>query len=432
MATLIVYANGESQEPTDYSLAYNDNRYVISSTQYTPTLRFRINILKYPYVTGDLPIATLVVYPSVGIYQGSPFENHAWFDVSRITQSQLTHDVSIPAANHQAFFQNGNSHFEYFMTILEEDIDPATDRYDTVGLTVFEQKSVWNGVRNLVDWVDFDYNDFIINAPSTNKRFLTDAPSIRNIESAQSAWLYYIVNDKLSANKYLINAYDDVDGTGTLLSSGFVTSPYPTANNYDAQYWRIAIGPQDIANIDPALMTGSTPSTVLNGAKSYTIMLLNSTNVQESEAVTFNLDQQCSKYEPVRLHWLNRLGGMDSFNFNLKSMNKTDVKRESYHQQHHTFTGFVYDYTKASRGQTDFDVQMTEKLTVNTDYLTESESTWMNDLFTSPVVYREVNNELIAMNITGNSIQKKTSLNDKLMQYTFELNYSLTNRRQRG
>jgi len=69
---------------------------------------------------------------------------------------------------------------------------------------------------------------------------------------------------------------------------------------------------------------------------------------------------------------------------------------------------------------------------VNTDYLTESESTWMNDLFTSPVLYREVNNELIAMNITGNSIQKKTSLNDKLMQYTFELNYSLTNRRQRG
>jgi hypothetical protein len=244
--------------------------------------------------------------------------------------------------------------------------------------------------------------------------------------------LYYIVNEKLSANKFLINAYDDVDGQGTLLSSGFVTSPYPIANNYDSQYWRIAIGPHDIENIDPLLMTGSTPSTVLNGAKSYTIMLLNSTNVQESEMVTFNIDQQCSKYEHVRLHWLNRLGGIDSFNFNLKSMEKTDVKRESYHQQHHTFTGYSYDYTKASRGQTDYDVQMTEKLTVNTDYLTEAESTWMNDLFTSPVVYREVNNELIAMNITGNSIQKKTSLNDKLMQYTFELNYSLTNRRQRG
>jgi len=432
MATLIVYANGESQEPTDYSLAYNDNRYVISSTQYTPTLRFRISILKYPYVAGDQPIATLVVYPSVGIYQGAPFENHAWFDVSRITQSQLTHDVSIPAANHQAFFQNGNSHFEYFMTIVEEDIDKEIDRYVTVGSNIFKQKSVWNGVRNLVDWIDFDYNDFIINGPSTTKRFLTDAPSIRNINSDQSAWLYYIANKKTSANKYLINTYDGIDGTGTLLSSGLVASPYPIANNYNAQYWRIAIGPYDIENIDASLMTGSTPTTVLNGAASYNIMLLSNTNVQESEVVTFNLDQQCSKYEPVRLHWLNRLGGMDPLNCNLKSINKTDVKRESYHQQHHTFTGFVYDYTKASRGQTDYDIQMTEKLTVNTDYLTEAESAWMNDLFTSPVVYRELNNELIAMNITGNSIVKKTSLNDKLMQYTFELNYSLTNRRQRG
>ena len=224
-------------------MAYNDNRYVISSTQYTPTLRFRISILKYPYVTGDQPIATLVVYPSVGIYQGSPFENHAWFDVSRITQSQLTHDVSIPAANHQAFFQNGNSHFEYFMTIVEEDIDATIDRYVPVGSTIFKQKSVWNGVRNLVDWIDFDYNDFIIDGPSTTKRFLTDAPSIRNINSDQSAWLYYIANKKTSANKYLINTYDGIDGTGTLLSSGLVTSPYLIANNYDSQYWRIAIGP---------------------------------------------------------------------------------------------------------------------------------------------------------------------------------------------
>jgi hypothetical protein len=49
------------------------------------------------------------------------------------------------------------------------------------------------------------------------------------------------------------------------------------------------------------------------------------------------------------------------------------VKRESYHQQHHTFTGFAYDYTKASRGQVDYDIKMTETLKVNTDYLTEAE-----------------------------------------------------------
>jgi hypothetical protein len=430
MATLIVYANGQSQEPTAYSLAYNDNRYVISSTQWTSTLRFRVNILPLNYPVAPA-IASLVVYPSVGIYQGSPFENHAWFDVSRIMQSLLSHDVNIPAADHQAFAANGNSHAEYFLSIQEEDIDPTTDRYVQVGVTIFKPKSVWNGVQSLTDWLDFDHTDFTINTASTTKRFLTSAPSTRYVNTDQSAWLHYIVTDKF-ATMYEIKAYSEADAGGSLLATGIVTSPFATASTYDERFWRIPVGPYDITNIDASLMSASTPTTVLNGAKSYVIRLLNTSLVQVSEAVTFNLDQQCSKYEPVRLHWLNKLGGIDSLNFNLKSIDKTDVKRESYQQQHHTFTGFTYDYTKASRGQVDYDIKMTETLKVNTDYLTEAESIWMEDLFTSPVVYRELNNELISMNITGKSIQKKTSLNDKLMQYSFDLNYSLTNRRQRG
>jgi len=431
MATLIVYANGQSQEPTEYSLAYNDNRYVISSTQWTSTLRFRVNILPLNYPVAPA-IASLVVYPSVGIYQGSPFQNHAWFDVSRIMQSLLSHDVNIPAADHQAFAANGNSHAEYFLSIQEEDIDPTTDRYVQVGVTIFKPKSVWNGVQSLTDWLDFDYSNFTINTASTSKRFLTSAPSTRYVNTDQSAWLHYIVTNKL-AKKYEIKAYSEADAGGSLLATGVVTSPFATATtDYDTHFWRIPVGPYDITKIDASLMTGSTPTTVLNGAKSYVIRLLNTSLVQVSEAVTFNVDQQCSKYEPVRIHWLNKLGGIDSLNFNLKSIDKTDVKRESYQQQHHTFTGFTYDYTKASRGQVDYDIKMTETLKVNTDYLTEAESIWMQDLFTSPVVYRELNNELIAMNITGKSIQKKTSLNDKLMQYTFDLNYSLENRRQRG
>jgi len=431
MATLIVYANGQSQEPTEYSLAYNDNRYVISSTQYTPTLRFRVNILPLNYPVAPA-IASLVVYPSVGIYQGTPFENHAWFDVSRIMQSLLSHDVNIPAADHQAFAANGNSHAEYFLSIQEEDIDPTTDRYVQVGVTIFKPKSVWNGVQALTDWLDFDYSNFTINTASTTKRFLTSAPSTRYVNTDQSAWLHYIVTNKL-AKKYEIKAYSESDAGGSLLATGVVTSPYATATtDFNTHFWRLPIGPYDITNIDASLMTGSTPTTVLNGAKSYVIRILNTSSAQVSEAVTFNVDQQCSMYEPVRLHWLNKLGGIDSLNCNLKSIDKTDVKRESYQQQHHTFTGFTYDYTKASRGQVDYDIKMSEKLKVNTDYLTESESIWMQDLFTSPVVYRELNNELIAMNITGKSIVKKTSLNDKLMQYTFDLNYSLENRRQRG
>ena len=129
---------------------------------------------------------------------------------------------------------------------------------------------------------------------------------------------------------------------------------------------------------------------------------------------------------------MNRLGGFDAFNFDLKSEESTDVKRKNYDQNPHSFTGFGWTYDKADRGRTQYDTQLTKKLTVNTHYLNETESAWMESLFTSPEIYQELNNELIAVSINGNSIQKKTSLNDKLMQYSFELEYSIKNSRQRG
>jgi hypothetical protein len=129
---------------------------------------------------------------------------------------------------------------------------------------------------------------------------------------------------------------------------------------------------------------------------------------------------------------MNRLGGFDAFNFDLKSEESTDVKRKQYDQQPHTFTGFGWSYDKADRGRTQYDTQLTKKLKVNTNYLTDLESNWMESLFTSPEVYQELGNELIAVNIDGGSIKKQTSLNEKLMQYSFNLEYSIKNMRQRG
>ena len=85
-----------------------------------------------------------------------------------------------------------------------------------------------------------------------------------------------------------------------------------------------------------------------------------------------------------------------------------------------------------SRGRTQYDTQTNKKVKVNTGYLTDAESVWMESLFSSPTIYEERSNELIAVNIDGSSITKQTSLNNKLCQYSFDLEYSLLNYRQRG
>ena len=399
-------------QPPAYSLAYNDNVYVMKSTNYTPTQRFKIDVLPSDYpITPAL--ATMRVYPRVSV--GLTSEDRAYFDPSRILQSLLTHDISIPSANHSTFFTCPNSHTNYSLRITEE--DKVNGVYVPGAKFKTSSKTVWNGVRNTREWLDFDYTDYDVTSSSSGIKFLSDAPTTRHINTGQSAFLHFISSDQ-SPTGLTLKSYNS---TGGLITTAQITFASPI-------FGRAAVGPYDIVNSDPADWTSSTPTTFLNNITYYTVQLRGGAQ----QVIRFNLDQQCSKYTPIRLQWLNRLGGFDCFNFNLKSEEETKIKRASYEQQHHTFTGTRWNYSAISRGQTDYDVQTSDKITINTDFLTEAESTWMNDLVTSPVIFQELNNELIAVNIDERSIKKQTSLNDKLMQYTFDLEYSLRNMRQRG
>ena len=421
-----------TQEPELYSLAYNDNAYVIKTTNYTPTLRFKIDILPETYPT-DPKIATVRVYPVQGDSGtlNPALAISAFFDPSRFLQPYLEGVVDIGTTSGVAFFYDNTNHKEYNLKITEEEKD-VNGVYQEGDSTITEIKSVWNGVRDAVDWLDFSAGTYNITTGST-KNFLTDSPRTIRIDSDQRHALSFILTDKLAADVYTIKAYSGFDASGSLLATGTVQNNLSVDPVWSRRYFRIPVGTKDITTMTPSEMTGSTPSTVLVGASSYTIQLRDTTNAPSSELFTFNIDQSCSKYDVVRVHWLNRLGGFDAHNFNMKSTEKTDIKKSKYDQQSHALGVSTYNYQKKSRGTTTYDVQLIEKLTINSDYLTEAESTWMEDLVTSPSVYIEnASGEFIAANLDERNITRQTSLNDKLMQYTFELSYSLKNTRQRG
>ena len=357
-------------------------------------------------------------------------------DVSRILQSKLGHDVSIPEAGHLGFIPNTDSHYEYALLIQEEDVN-SQGVYEVQGSTYIGSiKSVWNGVQNNIDWLDFTPSDYLMDTGVGTHKWLTDGPTsteYRDINTGQSASLYFIGTEDNAPQGYYLTTYSEYNAQGTQLSNILVSNPYAAAMSagYTKRFLRVPVGTSDIPLTNPSQYSSGSPTTVLNNVKSYSIKMWD-TSFPISEAVTFNIDRNCSKFTPVRLHWMNRLGGFDSFNFDLKSEESTKVDRKQYDQQAHTFTGFGWSYDKADRGRTQYDTQLTKRLKVNTNYLNETESVWMESLFTSPEVYQELGNELIAVSIDGRSIKKQTSLNEKLMQYSFDLEYSIKNMRQRG
>lgn len=419
-------------KPEEFGLAYNDNAWVLRTTNYTPTIRLFISL-----IPTDFPISPVLgsarVYPTRAEDEnGNVFLDRCFFDPSRWLQSYIESQVSIPQANHFAFATRNKIHKEYLLSAVEEDKN-AQGVYVRGSIYLSGIQSVWNGVKDMVDWLDFDYTDYTINTASTTKKFLTLSPRALDINRGQSAFLYFITNVANGALSYELITYDGYNASGSVINTAVVANLNTNiGTDWASKYFSIAVGTEDISKIDPLIMSGATPSSVLNGAKSYTIQLREGSADYSSELFTYNIDQVCTKYTPVRLHWLNSLGGFDSFSFNLKSIEEVDIKRENYVKQPRVFDGTNYAYTKDARGMVDYDIRKSKSLTINTDYLTDEQSAWMLELVSSPVVYIEQNNELIAVTCNERKFKKQTSLNDKLMQYTFDIEYALTNQRQRG
>ena len=106
-------------QPEAYGLAHNDNPFVFFSTAYTPTQRFKVVVLPSTYPT-DPALATVRVYPRLGVTVGGTVQlNKAFYDPSRILQTQIAGQIAIPSANHLGAFDADNIHYEYVITACD-------------------------------------------------------------------------------------------------------------------------------------------------------------------------------------------------------------------------------------------------------------------------------------------------------------------------
>ena len=144
---------------------------------------------------------------------------------------------------------------------------------------------------------------------------------------------------------------------------------------------------------------------------------------------------------PIRLAWLNQWGVWDYYTFTQKSVRSLSTKGSTYTQSSGTWNAYRYDINAYKGGQKSFRVNATERIKMNTNFVSESESEWFEELINSPEVYilegyqsdgtyPLLNNYVTPVRLTTSSHIRKTRANDKLIQYTFEVEKSKTLRTQ--
>ena len=134
--------------------------------------------------------------------------------------------------------------------------------------------------------------------------------------------------------------------------------------------------------------------------------------------------EEC-KYEPKKVTFINKFGALQDMYFFKKAVEKMTVKKESYKAN---ILNANKTYSISSHTNRNFNITAKESITLSSGFLSEeynevfkqmmlSEKVWITNII-------ETGEQVLPINVKTSNITYKTSLNDRLVDYTFDFEYS--------
>lgn len=292
-------------------------------------------------------------------------------------------------------------------------------------------KYVWNGSLDWLQWMQFNYNDYICNITNgVNGQWLTDMKT------------HYVTINDLGRTRILTDTPTDIDyvvyktydSTGTLIQTATKAITVSQALTVSRMY-QVATAPETINNLTGAWVTGAQP-VVTSSVSYYTVQLTNSASAVASELLTFYLQDEC-RYDRRRLIFVNKYGSFEGFNFTLKSTQRREIERKGYKMDKYPMTTAGISRKIYDQAQVINHTATQDFIKLTSDFITEEQNNWLKQLLESPEIYLQVTLDVGAEyyyavdSIVGTSWVEKQTKNDKLFNLEVEIKLSHKNYRQR-
>lgn len=381
--------------------AYNPIVFTVSSTN-TAEANFRYVI----DINIDYPITV-----SKRIKMSPRPDGFLLIDVHRIIENYLSFDFGIGEATDAMPCLNSHVDFvvsfgvEYGTTpVVYPNLDITSDMF-AIPAALKHSVASFGSEPDFIN-VDIETNYRITNAiTGTTAKFLTSSPRTITICNDKNYYLYITYqNEPIKLNLKLYNS------AGTPIINTFKT----LTTGIDV-ITRIGVGTKNINEWN---------ATYLTSAAYYTVQLTNNAGTALGELFNFNIDCDCSKYnENFRLHWLNPLGGFDAYSFNMRFDRTMNLKKSSFKKILGAVDGSGnFSFSPSQAGKVQFDTLTTEKVKINSNWITETESEWLFTLAKSTQVFWEIDaNTYAPVIITNTTYKQKTYAGDHLFNIDFEI-----------
>jgi hypothetical protein len=182
-----------------------------------------------------------------------------------------------------------------------------------------------------------------------------------------------------------------------------------------ADWWSLKV-----LNIAPVVLNSLHAGCITAATKYYTVQVAN---------LTYTVTVICeAQYETNMIHFLNQYGGFESKLFSKVSRRKYKIEKKDFGKLNYTVDNAGAVNYKNSNGVYNestsvYSSQFDEKLTLNSDLLTDAEYLWLRDLIVSPMVYIQEGAYFYPVNITDTDYEPKKVINDDLTNLTITLEY---------
>src|SRR3990167_1768815 len=416
MAIVIQQAPSQGS-PSGYDIApaYNDIVYVVDSNNTSqPNFRYLADI----YISGVSSFIRMRKPPH-------PVTDDGIFDVHRIIEKYVTVDID---ASTYGFQTNNNSWRQYQIKFGEEyGISSGITQYHD--LIVAGSGDIINAAPTFIKWKDYASSDYKL--LSSNRSFLTYSPDEQEIFANENAWLHMIQNSSGDVYYGRIISYDSNDA---LIDELWVINPYTDAlANPNGEYLRFGCGTRNLGLIDASLITNGSPPLLPAGTAKYEVTMLNASLAVSSKTKTYVITDACNKFTHYRLHFLNRLGGIDSYTFTMASQTTIEINRSEFKNKVGTATATTFNYAKSDREDTVLFSKTRETIILETDFVSEDVIEWLEELITSPLVFWDSGNDiLIAVNIEDTAYERKTHEREKVINMKIKIKKAFINESQRA
>jgi hypothetical protein len=334
-----------------------------------------------------------------------PTTNNGFFGVSKVVETLIA--PKIPQLT--SGWQDGGYAVNTNLTFREEFGSPPTV---ATGGTASASLIAWQAAFRQQDYAAYSPSGYQANTIAGATITVSNRPTSYALASADHDFLGFLI--KAGSTPVAEIQYNDTSGVSARV---FTVTGSSNISNY------FNMGAIGLYNLTAGQTSDSDDGSVLfpPAGASYTVRLILDDAADDKDRTptyTITIDN-CQRYNDLRVFFRNMYGGVDGYTFTRMNRQRVDVDRKTYGYNASVYGDDVYDKQ--------WSVTYRDTYTLNSDWLTDAEFSWLQEMIYSPECWIQLGTQLVPVVVQTNTYNVRKRVVDKLQQISVDVQVGYEN-----